>query len=78
MSRAPACSWCSRLFQARQGGGRAQRLCRPSCRRAFHAAVRAWALAAIARGALTVADIRNPRQTTCALSPARETAAPKP
>jgi hypothetical protein len=39
--------------------GRAQRFCRPSCRRAFHASVRSWALDAIADGTMTIAEIRN-------------------
>jgi hypothetical protein len=34
MSDGPSCSWCNRPFRMRQGGGRAQRFCRPSCRRA--------------------------------------------
>jgi hypothetical protein len=58
MSYAPRCSWCDRTFRPRQGG-RAQRFCRPACRRAFHTAVRAWALGAIENGALTVTDIKD-------------------
>jgi hypothetical protein len=59
MSDAPRCSWCSRRFRARQGGGHMQQFCRPPCRRAFHAAARRWVLDAIASGALTIGDIRN-------------------
>jgi hypothetical protein len=52
------CPWCARSFQARQTGGRSQRFCRPSCRRAFHAAARTWALDAIAAGHLTIGDLK--------------------
>ena len=53
------CPWCDRLFRARQTGGREQRFCRPSCRLAFHAAARAWALDAIAAGVLSIGDIKT-------------------
>jgi hypothetical protein len=59
MSGAPSCAFCERAFRARETGGRAQRFCRPSCRRAFHAAVRSWSLDAIAEGALTIEEIKN-------------------
>jgi hypothetical protein len=62
MSDAVRCSWCTRLFRPRRGG-HAQRFCRPACRRAFHAAARAWVLDAIASGALTLADIRGSAAT---------------
>src|SRR5215467_3484342 len=67
MIELPSCSWCDRPFRPRQSGGRAQRFCRPSCRRAFHAAMRAWALNAIAQGRLTLADVKNNAPTTRAL-----------
>jgi hypothetical protein len=76
MSDTPRCSWCDRLFRPRQSGGRAQRFCRPRCRRAFHCAARAWALDAIARGALTIADIKNGFGTTRALLPGTISPAP--
>jgi hypothetical protein len=56
--------------------GRAQRFCQPTCRRAFHFAVRTWALDAIANGTLTVAEIRNGPATTRALVPAANSLAP--
>ena len=59
--------WCGRPFRARQTGGRVQRFCWPSCRRAFHAAARAWALDAIADGTLSVVDLRNGAAATRAL-----------
>lgn len=59
MNELPSCFWCNRPFRARRDGGRTQRFCRPSCRRAFHAAARAWALDAIATGVMTVADLKN-------------------
>jgi len=75
MSEAPACVWCNRPFPAREGG-RAQRFCRPSCRRAFHTAARSWALNAIESGALTVADIRSGLPATRALLGHRESPMP--
>lgn len=67
MSDGLLCSWCDRPFRARQTGGRAQRFCQPTCRRAFHSAVRIWALDAIAN-TLTVAEIRNGATATRALA----------
>jgi hypothetical protein len=66
MSDAVRCPWCTRLFRPRRGG-HAQRYCRPSCRREFHGAARAWVLDAIASGALTLADIRSGSAATRAL-----------
>ena len=63
----PSCVWCNQPFRAREGGGRAQRFCRPSCRRAFHAAARAWALKAIEMGGLTIADTKSGLPATRAL-----------
>jgi hypothetical protein len=62
------CPWCNRPVTPRQTGGRDQRFCRPSCRRAFHAAARTWALAELAAGRLTVAQIMNGLPATCALA----------
>jgi hypothetical protein len=67
MNDAVRCSWCDRLFRPRQGGGKQQKFCRPSCRRAFHGAARTWVLDAIASSALTVADIRSGSAATRAL-----------
>ena len=67
MSDAVRCPWCDRPFRVRQSGGRAQLYCRLPCRRAYHAAVRQWALDAIDSGALTISDIRNGLPTTRAL-----------
>jgi len=36
------CLWCGRAFTPRATGGKAQRFCRPACRRAFDAAGRRW------------------------------------
>src|SRR5277367_3851163 len=71
MSDAVRCAWCTRLFRPRRGG-HAQRFCRPSCRRAFHGAARAWVLDAIASGALTLADITSGSAATRALLPVAE------
>jgi hypothetical protein len=78
MIELPSCSWCDRSFRARRSGGRVQRFCRPSCRRAFHTAVRAWALGAIENGTLTVADIKDHPPTTCALPGALISPPPRP
>jgi hypothetical protein len=64
MNKLPSCFWCNRPFRARRDGGCAQRFCQPTCRRAFHAAARAWALGAIARGTLTLADVKNSAPAT--------------
>jgi hypothetical protein len=69
MTEATACSWCERSFRPRRTGGRVQRFCCPLCRRAFHTAARAWALNAIAVGALPIADLRNGVAATRALIP---------
>jgi hypothetical protein len=61
------CTWCSRRFTPRQTGGRDQRFCRPSCRRALHAAARGWMLSELAAGRLTVGHIRKGSPATCAL-----------
>jgi hypothetical protein len=66
MSDAPRCSWCDRTFRPRQGG-RAQRFCRPSCRRAFHAAARSWVLAGLAAGHIAISDVKNGPLATRAL-----------
>jgi hypothetical protein len=65
----PSCPWCDRPFRPRRTGGRTQRFCRPLCRQAFHAAVRAWGLKAIATGAITLADLREGAAATCVLLP---------
>jgi hypothetical protein len=67
MSDTPRCSWCEGLFRPRQSGGREQKFCRPSCRRAFHAAGRTWMLDRIASGALILADIRSGSAATRAV-----------
>jgi hypothetical protein len=59
MNEGLSCVWCERLFRPRKNGGRSQRFCRPSCRRAFHAAARTWALDELAAGRVTVADLKN-------------------
>jgi hypothetical protein len=59
MPNPSSCYWCDRPFRPRQTGGRAQRFCKMSCRRAFHAAARRWALDAIGAGMLTIDHIRK-------------------
>jgi hypothetical protein len=67
MSGVLSCCWCEQPFQPRQTGGRMQRFCRPSCRRAFHAVVRSWALNAITDGTLSIEEIRSGPPATRAL-----------
>jgi len=67
MNYSPSCSWCNQPFRRRQSGGHSQRFCRPSCRRAFHAAARAWTLDALAEGRVTVGDFKNGLRATRAL-----------
>jgi hypothetical protein len=73
-----SCPWCEKPFRARQTGGWVQRFCQPFCRRAFHAAVRSWALDAIAGGTLTLAEIRNDGPATRALCRSGERLSPLP
>jgi hypothetical protein len=67
MPNPSSCFWCDRPFRPRQTGGRAQRFCKMSCRRAFHGAERRWALDAIEAGVLTIDHIRKGVQPTCTL-----------
>src|SRR3954451_21547262 len=62
------CAWCDRPFTPRQTGGHDQRFCRPSCRRALHAAARRWALAELAAGRLALSAIKNGLPATRALA----------
>ena len=64
----PLCPWCNRPFISRRTGGHDQRFCRPSCRRALHAAARGWVLAELAAGRLTISQIRDGIPGTCALA----------
>jgi hypothetical protein len=72
MRAALSCYWCERSFRPRRSGGQAQRFCRPSYRRAFHATLRSWALDALAAGVLTLADIKNGPVAMRALLPGQE------
>jgi hypothetical protein len=76
MNDALSCLWCERPFRPRRSGGRAQRFCRPSCRRAFHAAVRVWALDELAGGRVTVANFKNGPHATRTLVPASSSVSP--
>jgi hypothetical protein len=65
------CLWCGRTFLPRRDGGRTQRFCGTGCRRALDAGLRAWTLAELAAGRITVDDIRNKSPATRALRMAR-------
>ena len=70
------CLWCGSRFKRRNDGGKAQRFCRPACRRALDAAGRRWIAGALASGALSSGDVRNGSLTTRALLPSAEAQAP--
>ncbi len=53
------CLWCSRQFAAKTIGAHAKRFCRPACKNQFYRATRLWAEQAIAKGKLSVTDIRT-------------------
>jgi hypothetical protein len=61
------CLWCGRAFAPRRSGGRTQRFCGTRCRRGFDAGLRAWTLAELAAGRLTVDNIRRRSPATRAL-----------
>jgi hypothetical protein len=67
------CLWCGHAFTPRATGGKAQRFCRPGCRRAFDAAGRRWVAEAIDGGMLTVDALRSGAAATRALAGAGRT-----
>jgi hypothetical protein len=62
------CMWCGTPFEPRRDGGRAQRFCSPTCRRALDAAVRRYVNEALACGTLTIARLKAGPVATRALS----------
>src|SRR5262249_55881204 len=50
--------------------------CKSSCRLAFHAAARSWALDAIHAGVLSIADLKKGTQPTCMLPETASAVAP--
>ena len=76
-TEANGCSlWCGSRLGGRNDGDKAQRFCRPACRRALDAAGRRWIAGALASGALSSGDVRNGSLTTRALLPCAEAQAP--
>lgn len=53
------CGWCDGLYHPRATGGRPQRFCGEQCRRAFEAALRAWAQDEFAAGRVTITLLRQ-------------------
>ncbi len=53
----PACLWCSEPYARRATGGRPQKYCCSTCRRACHAAARRWAVSELEAGRLSVANV---------------------
>lgn len=72
------CPWCNRRFRSRSTGGKPQRFCCLSCRRAFDSAVRRWVRNALDRGVLTIDDLKSGRQGTRALALTASSASPVP
>src|SRR5262245_11422698 len=70
------CLWCRKSFVRRQDGGKAQRFCRPACRRAFDRAGRRWVIEAITTGTLTVHALNKGAPATRALVPAATSSIP--
>ena len=62
---AVACLWCTRRFEARRRAGSRQTFRCSRCRIGFHSAARRWAERAVARGALTVVELRNGISEAC-------------
>lgn len=61
------CKWCGRPFETGRRHGTERRFCSAACRTAFHTEVRRWALLALDRGEVTVAQIRNDPRKACTL-----------
>jgi hypothetical protein len=57
----PLCPWCERAFTPRRTGGKPQRFCCDTCRRAFERELRAWARNQIAAGDVTPAQLQRAR-----------------
>ena len=55
------CLWCGDDFRAREDGGQPQRFCRPSCRQAFHQALRRWSLHQWEAGQISITALRRLR-----------------
>ena len=54
-----ACLWCAETFVPRSTGGKPQRFCSCTCRHAFHAACRIWAVRAFETGRLSGTELRE-------------------
>ncbi len=52
------CLWCGSQFPPRKLGAHQKRFCSPQCRGRFHNAARKWAEDALARGELSVGDLK--------------------
>ena len=55
------CLWCETDFEPRVSGGKAQRFCRPACRRAFDTACRKYLAAEVEAGRLQVSELSGPQ-----------------
>jgi len=74
----PRCQWCDGSFEPRSDGGKAQRFCRPACRRALDAAGRRLITAALASGTLTIVGLKDGSAATRALLAGAISAVPIP
>ena len=52
------CLWCDAPILARKLGAHRKKFCSPQCRGLFHNAARRWAEDALARGELSVGDLK--------------------
>jgi len=74
MAQTIACLWYGTAFERRRDGGKSQRFCSPTHRRAFETAARTYVRRAIEDGTLTVANLREAAGTTRALHTAESRA----
>ena len=58
------CPWCGQPFTPRRIGAHRKKFCSAACKDRFHTAARLWVQRAIARGRLSVADLKA-AQASC-------------
>ncbi|MSO94126.1 MAG: hypothetical protein EXQ86_12105 [Rhodospirillales bacterium] len=73
-----ACLWCSRHFEPRPrtAGGKEQRFCSPSCRKACHVAADRWAMGQLERGEVSADTLRGGAEATKTLPPVHKSPLP--
>ena len=53
------CDWCEEPFSPRKTGGTPQRFCAKQCRQDFHTAARQQTVRALARGSISINDLKH-------------------